>query len=79
MKKVVQLFLLLSSLIANSQISVTNPGKRVLREITLTGYGYSLAGTYLVWLLVVIMLYPLCKWYDTYKTNYKEKWWQSYL
>ena len=45
----------------------------------LTGYGYSLAGTYLVWLLVIIMLYPLCKWYDTYKTNHKEKWWLSYL
>ena len=45
----------------------------------LTGYGYSLAGTYLVWLLVIAMLYPLCKWYDAYKTNRKEKWWLSYL
>jgi hypothetical protein len=45
----------------------------------LIGYGYSLAGTYLVWLLVVMLLYPLCKWYDNYKTNHKEKWWLSYL
>ena len=45
----------------------------------LKGYGYSLAGTYVVWLLVIAMLYPLCKWYDKYKTNHKEKWWLSYL
>ena len=42
MKKVLLSFLLLGSFIANSQISVTNPGKRVLREITLTGTGYEL-------------------------------------
>lgn len=45
----------------------------------LKGYGFSLAGTYLVWLLVVLMLYPLCKWFDKYKMNHREKWWLSYL
>ena len=45
----------------------------------LIGYGYSLAATYLVWILVVALLYPLCKWYDSYKTRHKEKWWLSYL
>jgi uncharacterized membrane protein len=45
----------------------------------LNGFGYSLAGTYLVWIVVVLLLYPLCKWYDNYKTNHKEKWWLSYL
>lgn len=45
----------------------------------LKGYGLSLAGTYVVWILVVVMLYPLCKWYDRYKTSHKEKWWLSYL
>ncbi len=45
----------------------------------LAGYGLSLAGTYLVWIIVVALLYPLCKWYDRYKTNHKEKWWLSYL
>ena len=43
------------------------------------GEGFGLAVVYLVWLAVVISLYPLCKWYDTYKTNHKEKWWLSYL
>lgn len=45
----------------------------------LSGYGISLAGTYLVWIAVILILYPLCKWYDKYKTNHKEKWWLSYL
>jgi hypothetical protein len=45
----------------------------------LQGYGYSLAETYAVWLVVILLLYPLCKWYDRYKTNHKEKWWLSYL
>ena len=45
----------------------------------LRGYGFSLAGTYAVWIAVVLLLYPLCKWYDNYKINHKEKWWLSYL
>ena len=45
----------------------------------LQGYGFSLAGTYAVWIVVVLILYPLCKWYDNYKMNHKEKWWLSYL
>lgn len=45
----------------------------------LRGYGFSLAGTYAVWIVVVLLLYPLCKWYDKYKTSHKEKWWLSYL
>jgi len=45
----------------------------------LKGYGFSLGFTYVVWVAVVLMLYPLCKWYDKYKTANKEKWWLSYL
>ncbi|MEO6719287.1 MAG: heparan-alpha-glucosaminide N-acetyltransferase domain-containing protein [Ferruginibacter sp.] len=45
----------------------------------LAGYGFSLLGTYLVWLFIVVMLYPICKWYDKYKQNNKDKWWLSYL
>ena len=43
-------------------------------------FGFSLWGVYAVWLFVVIVLYPLCKKYDRYKTAHvKEKWWLSYL
>jgi len=45
----------------------------------LQGYGFSLPVVYAIWLAVVIALYPLCKWYDRYKQNNKEKWWLSYL
>jgi uncharacterized membrane protein len=46
---------------------------------TLKGYGFSLGIVYLVWVGIVIGLYPLCRWYDRYKQNHKEKWWLSYL
>ena len=45
----------------------------------LNGYGFLLSIVYLVWIAVIVILYPLCKWYDQYKTNHKEKWWLSYL
>ena len=43
------------------------------------GYGYPLVIVYLVWIIVVVALYPLCKRYDTYKQANKDKWWLSYL
>lgn len=43
------------------------------------GEGFGLAIVYLIWLTVIIALYPLCKWYDKYKTTHKEKWWLSYI
>jgi hypothetical protein len=45
----------------------------------LKGYGFNLGIVYFVWMSVVASLYPLCKWYDGYKTMHKEKWWLSYL
>ena len=42
--------------------------------------GFGLWGMYAVWLFVVIILYPICKKYDRYKTAHaKDKWWLSYL
>ena len=43
------------------------------------GEGFNLAIVYIIWLMVVIIMYPLCKTYDRYKTSHKEKWWLSYL
>lgn len=43
------------------------------------GEGYNLFIVYLFWIGIVAALYPLCKWYDSYKTRNKEKWWLSYL
>jgi uncharacterized membrane protein len=41
--------------------------------------GYDLWVTYLVWILVLVLLYPLCKRYALYKASNKHKWWLSYL
>ncbi|BAO74547.1 DUF1624 domain-containing protein [Winogradskyella sp. PG-2] len=41
--------------------------------------GFDLWVTYLVWILVIIILYPICKKYMKYKANNKYKWWLSYL
>ena len=40
--------------------------------------GYSLFIVYVIWLAVVISLYPLCKWFSDYKQRHKD-WWLSYL
>ena len=42
------------------------------------GYGLGLAGIYTVWLVVVILLYPLCGWFAAIKRRRIEGWW-SYL
>jgi len=57
----------------------TNTGNIFPFYFVAPGEGYSLGIVYAVWLAVVISLYPLCRWYDRYKTAHKEKWWLSYL
>ena len=41
--------------------------------------GVSLPVMYLIWLSVIIILYPLCKWYGKYKADHPGKKWLSYL
>lgn len=45
----------------------------------LNGYGYSLGVVYLVWMVIILLLYPICKWFMNYKATHKEKWWISYV
>lgn len=42
------------------------------------GVGYPLGIVYLVWISVVVLLYPLCVWYNKYKSTHNY-WWLSYL
>ena len=42
------------------------------------GFGFGLPGVYAVWLFVFLVLYPLCKKYDRYKSTHKQ-WWLSYI
>ena len=43
-----------------------------------SGYGLGLPGVYAVWLLVLVALYPLCRWFAALKQRRRE-WWWSYL
>ncbi|MFZ4056505.1 MAG: DUF1624 domain-containing protein [Ferruginibacter sp.] len=51
----------------------------VTESPSLRGYGYPLWVVYAVWILVIALLYPVCKKFDRYKQANKEKWWLSYL
>jgi hypothetical protein len=42
------------------------------------GYGVGLLGGYVVWLVVVATLYPLCRWVAAVKSR-RPDWWLSYL
>ena len=43
-------------------------------------YGFSLLIVYVVWITVLIMLYPLCKWFDRYKSAHgPQQPWLSYF
>lgn len=45
----------------------------------LKGYGYSLAFVYVLWIIIIVGVYPLCRWYDNYKRAHRDKWWLSYI
>lgn len=51
----------------------------VTRVAALKGYGLNLCMVYLIWIGIILLLYPLCKKFDRYKQSHKEKWWLSYL
>jgi uncharacterized membrane protein len=40
--------------------------------------GIGLGGIYLVWLLVLVLLYPVCRWFAELKSS-RRGWWWSYL
>ena len=48
------------------------------RELFPPDFGYSLGVAYIVWIAVVIALYPCCRWFAGVKARRRE-WWLSYL
>jgi uncharacterized membrane protein len=75
----IHLFAMLAAQLSGYSWSDMILQRRTWVDPQLKGYGFSLGVTYLVWIGIVLLLYPLCKWYDRYKTAHKEKWWLSYL
>jgi hypothetical protein len=53
--------------------------KSNVQRASLIDYGYSLFIVYLVWMGLVLFLYPFSKRYMEYKAGNRDKWWLSYL
>lgn len=51
----------------------------VFMNSKLIDYGYPLYMVYIIWICIILALYPICKKYMNYKLNNKNKWWLSYL
>jgi hypothetical protein len=49
-----------------------------LAEDEMQGYGLALPGVYAMWALVIVVLYPFCRWVAAMKAK-GYKWWLSYL
>jgi len=50
------------------------------RSPALKGYGFNLFVVYILWVGLIFILYPLCKWFDHYKrANQSTQKWLSYL
>lgn len=73
------LALVAASLTGYNWTDFTNLSTWVTDNPKLKGYGFGLGIVYLVWIGLILFLYPLCKWYDRYKLQHKGKWWLSYL
>ncbi|HYK34406.1 DUF1624 domain-containing protein [Alloacidobacterium sp.] len=48
------------------------------RQLFPANFGYSLWVVYVMWALVVVLLYPVCRWFAGVKSRRKD-WWLSYL
>ncbi|MCF1753213.1 DUF1624 domain-containing protein [Mariniradius sediminis] len=50
-----------------------------ISENPIPGYGFPLWVVYVVWVSVILLLYPICRKFDQYKRGNKDKWWLSYF
>jgi len=42
-------------------------------------YGFSLRQVYLIWLGIVLLLYPCCRYWNELKGRHRSRWWVSYV
>jgi uncharacterized membrane protein len=76
---VIHLLAVVAALTTGFQLSDMVFNQWVTDSPNLRGYGFSLGVVYLLWIAIVLALFPLCVWYDRYKTRHKSKRWLSYL
>ena len=51
----------------------------ITTQTELRGFGTSLFGVYLIWIVVILIMYPLSNWFDKVKNSQYGKWWVSML
>jgi hypothetical protein len=42
-------------------------------------WGFSLPMVYLIWIGILLLLYPLCRWFAAVKFRHKGAWWTPYI
>lgn len=52
---------------------------RNLSSGRLSDFGLSLGAVYVIWVVVTVLLYPLCKWYQSYREKHPSTWGLRYL
>lgn len=78
---IVHIFFIHIAYILIGIITATDIGKLFRSNLIepIPEFGFKLWIVYVIWIAIVALLFPLCKWYDAYKTANKQKWWLSYL
>jgi hypothetical protein len=76
----IHLFAMIGALISGYDWSDMILTGRVNRVPELKGYGFNLSTVYFVWIGLVLLLYPCCRWFDRYKRAHQStQRWLSYL
>ncbi|MFT5479791.1 MAG: putative membrane protein [Bacteroidia bacterium] len=76
---VIHLFALFAALAMGFQASNMVIPVWIGQQTSLQGFGFSLGLVYLIWITLVVALYPLSKWYDQYKQSHRHIWWLTYI
>jgi uncharacterized membrane protein len=76
----IHLFALIAATISGHKWSDMILTTMVNRSPALKGYGFNLLTVYIVWVALICILYPICKWFANYKRTHRSgQWWLSYL
>jgi uncharacterized membrane protein len=76
----IHLFALIAAVISGYKWTDMILTTMIYRSPALKGYGFNLLTVYIVWAALILMLYPICKWFDNYKRTHRSgQWWLSYL
>ncbi len=76
----IHIFAVFGALILGYKLSDMILSSSVQSAPQLKGYGFNLITVYIVWIGLILILYPFCKWFDRYKRAHLSRYrWLSYL